>query len=106
MNPDLSNTTMAVAILQWLLDLASMHPVRFSVLFAVMSISGVIGAASILVEPLALLHCHYETIENLEAAKIKTNSRSRKKVVTPPLPRWRKTLNFLIKFLSVVARNP
>ncbi len=106
MNPDLSNANMAVAILQWFLELASVHPVRFSVLFAVMSISGVIGAASILVEPLILLHRHYETIESIEAAKLKTNSRSRKKVVTPPLPKWRKTLNFLVKFLSVVARNP
>lgn len=104
MNPDLTNTTMAVAILQWFLDLASRHPVQFSVLFAIMSISGIVGAASLIVEPLLLIHNHLEAVD---AAKPKVSSRAKKKLPPPPKPAWwRKVLAGLVQFLSVIARNP
>lgn len=104
MNPDLTNTTMAVAILQWFLELAKFHPVQFSVLFAVMSISGIVGAASLIVEPLLLMHNHFEAVE---AAKPKAKSRDRTKLPPPPPPsKWRKLLKVLVGFLSVIARNP
>lgn len=100
MNPDLNDTIMAVEILQWLLQLAKTHPVQFSVLFAIMSISGIVGAASLLMEPLALVHNHLEA--SYQAA---CRPRGRKKVTPPPPSKLRKMLAFVIKILSVLSRN-
>ncbi len=41
---------MAVIILQWMLNLAKFHPIQFATLFAIMSLAGVIGVCSLLLE--------------------------------------------------------
>ena len=100
MNPDANETVMAVEILQWLLQLAKYHPVQFSVLFAIMSISGIVGAASLLMEPLALVHNYLEA-----SYRAACRPRGRKEVIPPPPSKLRKMLAFLVKVLSVLSRN-
>lgn len=39
---------MAISLLKWLLELAELHPIQFSTLFAIMSLAGIIGASSVL----------------------------------------------------------
>lgn len=101
MNPDLSNATMAVGILQWFLELAAVHPVKFSVLFAVMSISGIVGAASLLVEPLLLVHNYLESSDPLPQ---KSRGRGKARAAKPST--FRRTLKVLVDLLSIIARNP
>lgn len=104
MSHDLTNATIAVTILQWMLELAAVHPVKFSVLFAVMSIAGIIGAASILVEPLYIVHTYFE--ERDKAAAIKSSRSRKKKPTQPPPSKLRRYLHLAVVVLSAIARNP
>ena len=78
-----------IQILTYLLGLSAQHPVQASVLAGLAMLTTMVGVASILVEPLTAL------------TKITPTTRDDELV-----NRFAKVVRFLVRVLSVIARNP
>lgn len=81
--------TLLIQLLSFLLELSAQHPVQASVLAGLAMLTALVGAASLLVEPLTAL------------TKITPTTRDDELV-----NRFAKVVRFLVRVLSVIARNP